>query len=537
MPENLKIEISVRMLEISRRETICIVVLTLAFTFFGTSILAVKCSEHYLDTAFLLRLTDNIAKTGRPMCQVIASSTYFFFEKNFLAMPAEKLCSDPIGLPKEADYNYFKFHPHPILYAFAPLVWLFPVSIVLSAAHSISFFGLLGLVYCFLRRLSTPIFLAIPFVLLVASHPAWSISYFGQYYVERYSVFLFALFLYLAYTSQRYFAFSIVVLLISLLSERTPLFMGMLTLVFVVLFHKVLKNNKRIVLLGFLMIGFGCLLIAMKSSDAKISIGSINWRHLLDPKALEDCYTFIFFNIFMLGCFSLFNWRALLLAITAMVPNLLIGIGGAEKSGWATHYHSLYFPVLVWSSALGYANFYTLMRKYKLCSPLVLASVVMLSTVCLGVDKYRPSFIEFYIHNYADFPFVRLFSEYEKYIGQGDAAVQKRMQYNTILAAIPEGSVVSMPEALMPLLSANRTIHYFPVGLEIADYVLLTGVVVKDNVFIKHSTMPSYLDIKEGEKINACLFNRMGELGFDLNHPLFFKDSGIAIIRRIAKNS
>lgn len=45
-----------------------------------------------------------------------------------------------------------------------------------------------------------------------------------------------------------------------------------------------------------------------------------------------------------------------ILALGALVPNLLGSIGGAEKLGWTTHYHSPYFPFLVLAVLLGYAR-------------------------------------------------------------------------------------------------------------------------------------------------------------------------------------
>ena len=53
---------------------------------------------------------------------------------------------------------------------------------------------------------------------------------------------------------------------------------------------------------------------------------------------------------------SFVNWRFGILALASMLPNLMVTVGGAEKTGFTTHYHAGYIPFLVGFAAVGYSS-------------------------------------------------------------------------------------------------------------------------------------------------------------------------------------
>ena len=60
-------------------------------------------------------------------------------------------------------------------------------------------------------------------------------------------------------------------------------------------------------------------------------------------------------------------------------------IGGAEKVGFFTHYHSYYFPVLLWATIAGYAAAYRLLSARRL-TPALYAAVTLLVLFLALVD-------------------------------------------------------------------------------------------------------------------------------------------------------
>jgi hypothetical protein len=62
---------------------------------------------------------------------------------------------------------------------------------------------------------------------------------------------------------------------------------------------------------------------------------------------------FFLINFFFLFL-SIFNIRFFLIALSSLLPNLFISIGGAEKTGLTTHYHSFYIPFLISGAVFGF---------------------------------------------------------------------------------------------------------------------------------------------------------------------------------------
>ena len=53
----------------------------------------------------------------------------------------------------------------------------------------------------------------------------------------------------------------------------------------------------------------------------------------------------------MLGIFAFFaGIRVAIIAMACLVPNVIITVGGAEFTGWTTHYHAMYFPILIFTA-------------------------------------------------------------------------------------------------------------------------------------------------------------------------------------------
>jgi hypothetical protein len=64
-----------------------------------------------------------------------------------------------------------------------------------------------------------------------------------------------------------------------------------------------------------------------------------------------------------------------------MVPNIIGNIGGAEKYGFLTHYHTLYFPFLIFASIMGYIQ---LIKICKTKIQRISASAVLIALIVLS---------------------------------------------------------------------------------------------------------------------------------------------------------
>jgi hypothetical protein len=87
--------------------------------------------------------------------------------------------------------------------------------------------------------------------------------------------------------------------------------------------------------------------------------------------------------------------RLALIAFGAMLPNILDNIAGAEKTGWSTHYHSVYFPFLVAAALIGFANLWKRVKTKTaqwglLAAPLAMGAMLLFWDPYSGVLSFPP---------------------------------------------------------------------------------------------------------------------------------------------------
>ena len=97
---------------------------------------------------------------------------------------------------------------------------------------------------------------------------------------------------------------------------------------------------------------------------------------------------------------------------------------------------------------------------------------------------------------------------------------KKLAPYYAIRAAVPEGSIISAPGSAFPALWKNRTVYFFPIGIEIADYA------------IPHAS--SYMGAENEKLLNQNLLLRMRNEGYDMDHPILLT-GGTQLFKHIRK--
>ncbi len=81
----------------------------------------------------------------------------------------------------------------------------------------------------------------------------------------------------------------------------------------------------------------------------------------------------------------------------------------------------------------------------------------------------------------------------------------------------------------MPALYRDRTIYYYPIGIDVADYVVLTRANQVDGSFY-YTGAASYLP-GETQKVDFCLNDRLKKAGYNLEKPRFLLGS-MAVLER-----
>jgi len=476
--------------------------------------------------------------------QVAANSLAFIYDSGLGRMTAGQIAKDPLTPPpatKEA--NIMAYHTYYILYLVAPLVWVFPVKFVLFALWTLSFFGVVALAYLGLRQRNLPVVGASLFCLLIVSHPAWSESLLdGQFYVDRFFVFTGFLLMYLASRQNVSRAWLVVAgVLCLLVNERGALTAGAFLLLYVLLYWT-RPGIDRIFKLGFsfVLLAYGAIALKLVltnsfySSFMPTSIAQI-MANFQQPVFAHDAELLIFVNLPLI-LLALFEWRAAVIGIVLLSPNVLGSIGGAEKIAWTTHYHSYYFPVLVWAAMLGYAAAYRKAAAVTRVRPIYAVAAVCAMPVVLALylsmlDPYTapgPNLSSDTTSNQFFFKLNRLSANY---LGAGSLGATQQAAGDRLRKAVPPGSVVTAPEGAMTPLYEHRTIRFFPMGLDTADYAVLAFTPTPQG--ITYSGDVSYVGPDEAKKIDAVIVQRMKKDHYDFRHEILIPEISLAIVKRL----
>lgn len=500
----------------------------------------------FADTAMYFQALENVAQRGLPVSEVSASTDTAY---EFFAMPTATILKNPAayfgGPAAPHERNLFDGHIYLVLY---PLGWvsrIVPPRLLLEAIFAIVFVGTIAIAVMALRLAGVPLFPALLFGLLLLVHPAWYQSLlYGQFYPDRIFVLsglAFALFA-TRRDNERFAGLSIPMwlslsgLCCAIVNERGSLIAGIFLVAWTILTWKQPGRNNVVRLCsGAALAAFGYLAvhIFLPKNEAypqymATSIGGI-LAVLSIPGVLGAIGTFLLVNgpLFVI---ALFEWRAALIALLVMLPNIFGNIGGAEKLGWSSHYHSYYFPILIWAALLGYIRLTRLSKTIARGAIPPLASCALIAFMCL-LSPTNSIGEAFSLNNYKQNPFQTLYSEFS-YILSATNRHALNAAVAGIQSAIPIGSYVSSVEGGTPLLYHGRTIQFYPDGIDKADYAVLNAHYI-DGVLNYYGAV-SYLPQPETDRINAAAVERMRRDGYDLDHPQIFPaDRSLAVVRRV----
>jgi len=219
--------------------------------------------------------------------------------------------------------------------------------------------------------------------------------------------------------------------------------------------------------------------------------------------------------------------RAAAIAVLLMLPNVFGWVGGGEKIGWATHYHSYYFPALVWAALLGFRQLYARYAPrgrtaafYGITAALALYLALLdpaaYQRYSFGPGNLRQTFV-------LAFP-----AEAARMLGPtGTALAEDAARAG---ASVPNGSLVTTTESGMPLVYHDRRIAYFPLDIERADYAILGATAAGPHT--SYYGVINYLGAAEREQSNDIVIARMKRDGYDFDHAVQLPAFGLVVVKR-----
>jgi len=232
-----------------------------------------------------------------------------------------------------------------------------------------------------------------------------------------------------------------------------------------------------------------------------------------NPVFVANLVTFATINFVAWGIPALGCWRGLLLALMVMLPNILGNYGGGEKTGFFTHYHSFYYPVLAAAVCLSFVRFHRTAPRWASWGFAGWLAVAGLA-YNIALNQYDFRFTEVATRSLA-YPFKGYAWEHEQ--------VQSRKALRAHMDRYP-GSVVSTTEWFMPVLSPRHPIAYYPLGIDDSDFIVLPQSPVP-GLYV--GTI-SYLGDEEARKIDTCLTARLRDAGWRVEKEM----TGAVILTR-----
>jgi hypothetical protein len=358
---------------------------------------------------------------------------------------------------------------------------LFFLPIVLM---SISFVMGLTLIFQYLSSKLSSLQAGI-FIGLLLVNPIFFQSILGQTYIDR----LFfgpAIYILLRIIDLKKLSLkdSIISFLTILISERTALYLGIAIILSLIFFRqKDLKSDSKVQILALVGVTGVCWFlfwnIYFATSDyySAISLGGVlsNFNSAMSGSRSLLLAELILVLLPLLILISTNIYLSILSAVL-ILPNVLFNIGGAELTGFYTHYHSGYSPLIFTLAAFGYVN---LSR-----SSIFRLGFKRLFEICVLF------FISIWIISYWQFTnsvtplnsFLTNQIAGKSLDALGITPSEIRLtrektakDFHDLLARVPEKKeLISIPEFLFPtaLSLGFSKVSYFPVDVGVSRYVV-----------------------------------------------------------------
>jgi hypothetical protein len=469
-----------------------------------------------LDSAYLVEIVDSTYSTGVPRTYLTKSVIAAI--GTVLVAPPDRVCAQQFGGDEGPPMNVYRWHAFPILHILAALRLLLSAEHIVFLMQVLAFPGLLLAVYWAARREGVGVLCALALMVLTAAHPAWSYASFGQFYPDKYFIlfgFLAAYFVYCRLEGARSNTTALVVfcLFAAATSERSAIMLSAFTLGALVLWQ-ISTRRRRI---DWLLLGLATGLLLYAVSYMALWQSNPNYNSFSDQAYLmltgripvpSSVWKFLWCNVALFGVLAIAEWRLALLMLFALTPNVFGSLGGAEKLGWSTHYHSTYFPFLVVAVIAGCARLYASDRSHVWRAGTALAATGLAVLQLFSNPFTATPVVDMSSARIWDTGLVKTI---ELAIDIGPAGYLQTVSRSRrgLGDAVPPNVSVTTVEGYMPALQGHgRRLNFYPLALDAADYAVLRYTSAYDGTR-RYRGAVSYLGREAEEAIDDCLAARL----------------------------
>jgi hypothetical protein len=430
------------------------------------------------DAALFEQLIENI-HAGKGAVSNVFANTQNFIDKGYVYRPTGELIGTDMSPPSSGERSMLKFHAYYILFLIAPFLSFIQSSLLLTIAQSLCFFGLVLAVAVLAFRETRSLWAAILMPALVLANSNWIGGLLGQFYPDR--LFILAGFQICWLAWKRSFSITLLVAAIftASINERAALIAGIAIVGCAMSRDEV--NLMRPQTWPWPMIGMGVAMLAYAYLEKTYGLENLYYGgsylpgsfaelgvRLRNPDFQRNIGVF-FANNGILFLLAIAVPRLALLSLVVMMPNVIGSIGGAEKIGWLTHYHSYYFPIVVFAATVGLSRLYLAWRQRL---SLQVCSVNALAPIVIGASALLLYKIVFWHEDGLSFKkaiaSVRVNVSDWRYGRPTGYAIRKEAKSKFL-----HGQQVLTTEVGMALLHDHVRIGVFPVAVEQADALFI----------------------------------------------------------------
>lgn len=429
--------------------------------------------------------------------------------------------------------NHFYFHTYFIAYILAPFVIFFDASWLLNFINCFSFISLLGLSYFILRRNKFTYFESFSIIFSFSLFQGWSQSFFAQPFFDtlfKLSSFLLLYFLYykfekkdddkFEFNSANLFYLFLIFLFSILIVEKASIYVFVILVIYLTFFIKklTLRNILFLSSMAFISLFYFLYLSNFFLENPyykNLSPSFYSQLHYFfnnDFLLEQTTYFFIallpFLFLNLIGSFK--NFIFLLIVLS---PNIFGSVGGSEKTGFYTHYHSLYIGVMFFLSL----DSLTKLREKKMLKSIHIFLISLLTSLFFLFTNVTAQGVDFKFNKESFYKNYRNLSKNKdglKFFNDFESLIEDK------------NSKIVVTEFVMPYLYKFNNLSFFPYNLNNSEYLIYKYD------YINNEKLPYFLlphkSIDEQVIVRQILLSKI-KYYFDYDNPLYDQNNVIVL--------
>lgn len=467
------------------------------------------------DTGLHYALLQSIHDANGPNLNIYASINDTLFSKGLANRAVTEVCSIASNLYtySSKELNFFNFHTYFILYPISLLAYVIKTPYIIQGIGIFSFLSFAVLSYLICKSYSKSAFIAIFATIIITLHPAWSWSIMGQPFIDRLFLPLGLLIFYYC-DNNKLIKSLIFAIIASLINEKIGIYLALFYCSYSFLFIQ--KNSYKYsfscLISGGFFAALSYLIVNKVLNNPYYSSVILNnpnaiYSYFSNQIHLNGLITFLTINLALIFLSLYKNKRYFILASVMMLPNIFSDIGGAEKVNFYTHYHTLYFPFVVFCFIKSLENYNSLIRKQFLIYFYIPLTIIFFSLV--DINQSREIIFNYKLKN------IHLANLYRIYLSRNNYSIH----ISNINQLIPAKSKITSSESGLPYLYKFDDLNLYPLNLKDSDYVVAPYSIIDGKYFYRGYF--GYLGEAHDKNVNSCLNLLMRSSGFKVDEPIY----------------